>query len=50
MGATTNREKHGGIGLYIAKRIINERFNGSICAKNYANSAHFTITLAVADT
>ena len=45
IGETTSKMQHGGIGLYIAKRIINNKFNGCLKANNHYKGARFTITL-----
>ena len=43
---TTKSDSYGtGIGLYIAKNIIETRMKGSISVKNIASGASFTITL-----
>gem|GEM_PF-2704255 len=44
---TTKQNKGTGIGLYIAKTIIQERFNGDIGVKNIKNGSRFEIVLNV---
>jgi ABC-type nitrate/sulfonate/bicarbonate transport system substrate-binding protein/nitrogen-specific signal transduction histidine kinase len=50
IGETTNKMQHEGIGLYIAKRIISNKFDGCLKANNHYKGACFTITLPLAAT
>lgn len=34
-----------GLGLYMSRLVIEEKFGGTICAKNHEQGAHFTLTL-----
>ena len=40
-----SQKNHGGIGLYITKKIIEEKLNGVIGAQNIKNGAKFTIII-----
>jgi PAS domain S-box-containing protein len=43
---TTNHKSQGtGLGLYMTKQIIEQKFNGSISVKNDKEGAHFTIRI-----